>query len=473
MIRLTIPLLSLGLYLNFAAHNSKYVTIGKIALWSAFALLIGIVVMLSTWKLGKNAITSALCGSLVALSFWSFGYIDELIPAVPLTLLVVYIAFIVLTVLMLRGLRLSKVWKTPLLVFATVSVLTPSMQLSLYTEDSAKVEEYVPSHSLQHSVYIVVLDRYARADVLQEYFEYDNTPFLEELEAKGFQIATKSRANYAITSASLASMLNVQYLDVLLPHVDETEKSHVPLLALIQENAVEQLVGDNWTVVGSWWQPTKGSDSPLSEFSSTLLYSTVLQPLISVWNSWEYNKFLSENRRIVLHDPNYVDQILHQQFDVLHKLVANSYNEVVLAHISSPHPPYTRDANGNEPDSSLPTGVLYVGQLEYTNKLILDWLDNTPPEATIVLMSDEGPKGLEHVWEDAQVVGDFSLAEKIEIHTPILMAVRGFDIYDEVTPVNMIRLLLNTHLGTSLELLEDKAFYILDDTYPYKWLEVP
>ena len=69
-------------------------------------------------------------------------------------------------------------------------------------------------------IYYIILDDYARADVLENLFHYDNSPFLNALRAKGFYVADRSHSNYSQTMLSLASSLNSMYLeDLQLPTV--------------------------------------------------------------------------------------------------------------------------------------------------------------------------------------------------------------------------------------------------------------
>jgi hypothetical protein len=62
------------------------------------------------------------------------------------------------------------------------------------------------------NVYFIVLDTYARADVLSEVAAFDNRPFLAALEKRGFYVAERSNSNYPVTTLSLSSTLNMDYL---------------------------------------------------------------------------------------------------------------------------------------------------------------------------------------------------------------------------------------------------------------------
>ena len=50
--------------------------------------------------------------------------------------------------------------------------------------------------AVKPDIYYIILDRYANADTLSEIYKFDNEPFLDELEARGFSIAHHAWANY-------------------------------------------------------------------------------------------------------------------------------------------------------------------------------------------------------------------------------------------------------------------------------------
>ena len=60
-------------------------------------------------------------------------------------------------------------------------------------------------------VVVLVLDGYGRGDVLDELYEFDNTPLFSFLESAGFTLAEGARANYSMTVASLSSAMSMAY----------------------------------------------------------------------------------------------------------------------------------------------------------------------------------------------------------------------------------------------------------------------
>src|SRR3970282_1068515 len=64
-------------------------------------------------------------------------------------------------------------------------------------------------------IYYIILDGYARDDILRKFYQLDNRDFLDRLGELGFYVAGCAQSNYAQTQLSLASSLNFAYLDSL------------------------------------------------------------------------------------------------------------------------------------------------------------------------------------------------------------------------------------------------------------------
>ncbi len=86
-------------------------------------------------------------------------------------------------------------------------------------------------------VYLILLDEYLGSAGLQEYYHYDNHVFESFLKKKGFHINANPSSNYPATAYSMASMLNMRYLDSteLVPSVGKTYGN---MIRLIDQNAV-------------------------------------------------------------------------------------------------------------------------------------------------------------------------------------------------------------------------------------------
>src|SRR5581483_7331690 len=109
-------------------------------------------------------------------------------------------------------------------------------------------------------IYYIVPEDYASSKVLQNYFHYDNSGFTDFLTEKGFYVTSESASNYPKTFLSLASTLNMEYLDYLSSLKNSSDQTLVN--SLIEDNHVVRFLqglGYHYYQMGSWWDPTKRS----------------------------------------------------------------------------------------------------------------------------------------------------------------------------------------------------------------------
>jgi hypothetical protein len=63
-------------------------------------------------------------------------------------------------------------------------------------------------------IYFVILDEYPGNKALKEQFGFDNTGFENQLTERGFQVISNTTSNYNYTPYSVASILNMDYLNL-------------------------------------------------------------------------------------------------------------------------------------------------------------------------------------------------------------------------------------------------------------------
>ena len=102
---------------------------------------------------------------------------------------------------------------------------------------ATKIELNTNKNFNKPDLYYIILDGYARNDILRDLYNYDNQAFTSFLEKKGFFVANKSHSNYSQTYLSLGSSLNLMYLDELKEKFSKQE-SVEPLVKLIAKNKV-------------------------------------------------------------------------------------------------------------------------------------------------------------------------------------------------------------------------------------------
>jgi hypothetical protein len=337
-------------------------------------------------------------------------------------------------------------------------------------------------------VYYLILDRYAGSTALAETFDFDNEPFLEALEDRGFNVARRAHANYIKTPLSLASSLNLEHLDPdALRAEAEDGKDREPIHRVLREHLVVpgalKELGYRYVHLGNWWTPTQqnvdadrtfvydGQD----EFTTVLAQTTFLrafdEPAVAPSDPWDW-RVLREHTLYAL--------------DKLDEVPSIPGPKYVFAHLLIPHDPYVFNADGSFTGRAqvarLGRDESYRRQLSYANARVLGAIDRIlehDPDAVIMLQGDEGPFPERYAddewrfdWRDAT---DAELEEKFGIL--YAMRVPGADLraegfHDGLTPVNAFRIIFNARFGTDLPLLPDRTWAHEDLYHFYDFFEI-
>lgn len=314
-------------------------------------------------------------------------------------------------------------------------------------------------------IYIVLLDGYPRADVLRELFGYDNSGFLAALEERGFDTATRSRSDYLWTHMTLISMLHRDYLERVeaLAALRDGGPIHPTVRRVINDNptfddlrGAGYLIHTNAVPIERYAMRGAGyliDGGQLNEFEISLFRSTFVGDAVDLIAPG----FAAEqHRRRIQHDLQAIENLATERSDV---------PRFVLAHLLSPHHPVVWAADGspvNPPlvgdfygdtliEQGTSRGVFidrYVGQLEHLNGMVLQTVDaviqNEARPSVVIIMSDHGSGiGMDPDQPDG---GDLfgRTANLFVARTPGRKGVFP----DDVTPVDVFRLLLDEYLGT-------------------------
>ena len=345
-----------------------------------------------------------------------------------------------------------------------------------------------PPASMPHIVY-VVLDGYARGDVLRDLYGYDNTEFLDFLRSKGFRILSKAHCNYIRTSFSQPATLNMTYLDALAAEQDPHSTNLLPAQRLIRNNLVCRELRQRGCQIVHFASGYSATDSLegaeewgppqwLDEFSTGFLYTTAGGLAMDHLGDWIDDPFEQHRQRVLY------------ALEHLGEALVSERPRFVYAHVICPHPPFVFGADGpRDPGHaySLIDGgeqlayfhmsrqdyiSRYRDQLEFLNRrlrtTISDMLAKSSRPVVIVLQSDHGP--------GAGLNSNDAAASDLYERLGILSAVRFPDgdyssLPDGLSAVNTFRVVLNRCLGTRYELLGDKC-YISDWSRPYVLREV-
>ncbi|HLC94214.1 MAG TPA: sulfatase-like hydrolase/transferase [Patescibacteria group bacterium] len=336
-------------------------------------------------------------------------------------------------------------------------------------------------------IYYIILDRYANNQVLEKQYDFDNADFFAFLRKKDFYIAEDSFANYPKTHLSLASSLNMDYLDDFAKKVGVENSDYTPAFKLVEDNTVARLLksaGYQYFYFGDWWGPTNVSKladknfnlyANSNEFTRKFFQTTLIALLLG--NYFEGNKLFGFFQDRIYENTNY-------KFEKLGQIVQEKGPKFIFVHMLFPHHPYIFDANCRRVDDKRKQteDQKYIAQLQCANtkvkKMIERILQRSKKPPIIILQSDEGPFKTDEMRRDGEQTDWTKVTDAaIERHMKILNAyfLPGFDtskLYPSLSPVNTFRLIFNEYFGADFKLLPDKSYFIPHLDRPYQYMEI-
>jgi hypothetical protein len=324
-------------------------------------------------------------------------------------------------------------------------------------------------------VYVLILDQYANERVLREQYGYDNRPFLDSLRALGFYIPPTTRSNYGHTMLSIPSLLNAAHLAPMARELGRRDSDPTLANYLVGHSRVAsylQARGYRYVFFPSqWWYATR--ETPRAD----------VEP--QVWGRLSPRRALgrTELRRAVLtasvvpgrlvntkeEDADYVRRTL-RGVALAHRFGHPVY---VVAHIISPHPPYTVDADCKSP----PSRPSYRGQIECLNHRLLalvnELLEASAVPPIIILQGDHGTKSLgfnDHPTP-AQVPPAAARERFGALGAYYLPDGGRSEFGDTVTVVNVMGNVLRHYFGAQLP-REPDAYYVSVEHDPFNFRRV-
>lgn len=466
----------------------------------AFSLLGSVLLYLLMGLVLRRWERAAALTLLAQVAFFSYGHLLHAVRGLSglgtligrNVFLVPLLALLVLSAAwgLLRSRRDLRTW-TPVLNLVTAALLLfVGLQLGWFYLRQATAQRPSVSADALHlptgrapDVYLIVLDSYARSDVLQQDLDEDNRAFVEELKKLGFQVPSCSRSNYNNTIYSLTAMLNLNYLDQLSVPAEQLVRSEDGLIPLFKHNRVKDLLEQaGYKTVAfqsgyaflDWWDsrwffyPDRQAllTQRLQPFETLFLKTTAFSLAI------DYQmKFAAQPSAQASVHP-YQDHIQLERF-ILNKLSninAIAGPKFVYAHLAIPHRPLVFAADGSpltdvgyftdgDPVDWEHFRSGYTNQVEFVNSQILPIVRNildtstTPP--VIVVMGDHG-----YYWGDTHYENLLALYLPPSPNQPALAA--------NMTNVNVFRRIFSQVFGMDLPQLPDQSLQLDPQTAQFQ-----
>ena len=329
-------------------------------------------------------------------------------------------------------------------------------------------------------IYYIILDFYGTPRAVDQYLDVPDEGFVDWLEDAGFDVLRETRSNYGHTPLSLASSLNMIYLDELAAERGPDDPSHRPLGQMVRDAEAIHFLKDrgySYVLLGSHYNLT--ARSPLadvnpvfeqtSDFIGVLAQSTILPPLVSLMG---VEDDLTVRRTI------YEAAIWGlETFPELTELAGPKF---VFMHMYLPHSPWVVDGDGNyvtaEADAERSPTERYRTQWAFVNRemheLIAGLLDVPEEEQPIIILTpDHGPTS-PGVRDEGNVDWAGASDSELDLRFSIFTAYHlpGIDdtcLYPGMSSVNQFRVVFDLYFDAGLPLLPDRSYIHRDVSHPY------
>ena len=332
----------------------------------------------------------------------------------------------------------------------------------------------LPSGETPPDIFVIIPDDYARADILLQYFGYDDSEFLSELEQRGFVVSTENRSPYAYSELNIAALMNMDYLTNWPDVVGETSQD-LNLVKRVSEDSraarLLQSIGYDYVHLDTDEVTFAGGNPGISPFASPDSFS----------NLWLSKSILREFGGPFGFDDDAINarfrHSIGSEFAELRAIRSGPKPKFVVFHTLLPHDPFIFDADGKSitfPPEGDHTGRLgmeyYVEQLKFLQTEMLDAIDEilanaaTPP--VIVIQADEGFE------VDPDLFGE-EASQDIRIKGMSALLLPGLDhpgLPDPPNSVNVLRFVFNHYFGTHYAMLDTVSH--LEGDAPFEFTEI-
>lgn len=472
------PLIALYPILAVYAANMSLWSWSELGIPSAIALVSAAFLWLIGGLITRSWAGGALIASSMVASFFLFQTLVEWIGV--FGWIVVTTALMALSAWPWRSLtlptRFLNAASVILMILSLGSIAQTSYRIkrAIAPKDGdARLTSASAAREALPDVYYIVLDGYGRADELDRVLGIDNQPFLKQLEKLGFFVCADSYSNYCQTEISLASSLNMAFIDDFFKPTESSTVDRAVLDQTIDDSAVaRQFRANGYVYLGI----TTGF--PALEFNSADITLPSEKQRMLLGATLIQMTPLRASGQIIMSQFDERRELLRAGIDALGSLnKRGSRPRFVVAHILAPHPPFVFGPNGDERRPKMQFAYAdgshyfenggterayrqgYRDQLEWLNVSLLPKLKEIlkmEPAPIVILQGDHGSKlGL-----------DQESASKTDLKEAFanLMAVRVPDSMRNalplnLTPVNLFRILLRRLFGTDLPPLPNRSLY--------------
>jgi hypothetical protein len=257
------------------------------------------------------------------------------------------------------------------------------------------------------NVYWIVLDGYPRRDILQEFFDFDNAPFIDRLKGLHFTVYDRAVASFPETAFSISSTLSIGFpvagIPPMMPSPAELQRTVRGQNVVVNtframgyryvhfQNGYDELTACplEGAICIRGNADAGGSAFEFDEFNIALLSKSPVMDAIAMFTDADSTA----------EESMFMRGAVHELTDRLSQLPERG-PFFLYAHVLAPHPPirFKRDcsvrvATPDLLDWNATDKAAFIDQLICVNDetvTLLDKIIEKDPQAIIVLQSDHG-----------------------------------------------------------------------------------
>ena len=464
-------------------ENYGFISPGEGALLALVYTASTLVVAIICWLFFRNITRAALVAFMIMAGYFFFGALYDLLKAhaAPffskyLVLFSVFFILLIATIVYLKKTNRSFTRLTGFLnlLFLTFILVDAGSLVSKSVHTNQPVlannSTYQPCDSCNKpDIYFLLMDGYASTVALAQWYQYHNDLDSFLLQRK-FSIQAHSRSNYNFTPFSMASILNMSYLQGITNPRQVSLNDYASCEAPIRNNEVIKTLSAagydilNYSIFNLAGHPSLIVQDFLPLNTRLITERTMLAYLRRDvgWKlaKWYPFKWFWAGDIMNTNDNN-------QRFIELVKTSAATKStrpRFVYGHFYLPHTPFYYDKNGQLKDVATITRertttpiAAYLEYVTYANSRIREMItaiQQQNPSAVIILMSDHGNRDRTKEAFPVRYFQNLNAVYYPDNDYKLL--------YDSISGVNQFRVVFNKLLQQKLPLLKDSSTYLID-----------
>ncbi len=484
--------LLLPVFFVLHGYNENY---GVIAVSDMLVLLGGycVAALLLTgllYLLYRNVAKAAFLAALLFCIYFFFGAIHDFLKLhagfwhrysrlLPFFLTVIIITALVLKKTTHRFFRINLFFNGLLLIYILVDTAAIAWKTlhpernRLSAAAAANKAALLPCDNCAHpDIYFLVFDEYSSTVNLRETFQYNNAALDSFLVKQGFFMQSHSFSNYNFTPFSVASILNMNYINGIAQPDSVGVEDYANCEKLIKNNQVIDFLSArnyalrNYSIFDLADSPSSVEVSLLPVKTKMITEQTLFRRL---WRDIGWNFVMGRFRA------DWITRgMVYNNLDLNNKLLKQLQEETraaygqprfVYAHFEMPHWPFYFDQTGQLRSQDLLIAEVggthigpYTNYLPYTNSKIMELVtsiqQNTHGKSVIIIMGDHGYR------VDLEGVSRNHYFQNLNA---VYMPQQNYRLLkDSISGVNQFRVIFNTLFNQSFPLLKDSSVFLKD-----------